>query len=152
MFEIFSLLMLGFVFGLKHAFDADHLAAVAALASTTKSIKSALLRSMYWGIGHTIALAVCGILILGFNVYFSETTVHFFEFFAGFILIVLGIKTLFDFWQSEHSRQSHIVTHRHFPFGIHHHPYPSLLVGLVHGLAGSAALVLLVLQTVQSVF
>lgn len=152
MFQIFSFLTLGFLFGLKHAFDADHLAAVAALTSNSKSIKNALLRSIYWGIGHTIALAVCGILILGFKIYFSETTVHFFEFFVGVILIILGTKTLFDFLKNERSLHHNFLTHRHFPFGIHHHPYPSLLVGLVHGLAGSAALMVLVLSTIQSVF
>lgn len=152
MSQIFFLLALGFVFGFKHAFDADHLAAVAVLTSSSKSIKISLLRSIYWGIGHTIALAVCGILVLGFKVYFSETVVHFFEFFVGFILLILGTKTLFDFWKREQKPQHNFFTHHHFPFGLHHHPYPSLLVGLMHGLAGSAALTILVLYTIQSVF
>lgn len=152
MFEIISLLALGLVFGFKHAFDADHLAAVALLTSQSKSMKQSLLHSIYWGVGHTAALLFAGILIIGFKIYFPEAAMRFLEFFVGLILFFLGTKTLFDFWRQKVSKENTHFTHHHFPFGSHHHPYPSFFVGLVHGFAGSAALLLLVLGTLQSVF
>jgi MFS family permease len=161
-----SVLAFGFVLGLKHAVEVDHLAAVSTIVSERKSLLSSLMVGGLWGVGHTISLLIAGILVIFLHVEISERTALFLEFLVGLMLVALGTNALRKLWRGGHL---HLHVHQHggrahaHPH-IHdrepetdphtHHGYHTgmrpLLVGMVHGLAGSAALMLLVLSTIQT--
>jgi MFS family permease len=164
--SIASLLALGFVLGLKHAVDADHLAAVSTMASERRSLLSSSLIGGLWGIGHTISLMIAGMFVIVLHFQISETMKQSLEFGVGVMLVGLGVNAL---RKLARGGRVHIHVHDH---GGHTHAHPHihegaqkeephthhglkfgarpLLIGLVHGLAGSAALMLLLLTTISS--
>ena len=161
-----SMLAVGLVFGLKHAIEADHLAAISAIVSERKSLLSSSLVGGLWGIGHTIALLIAGVVVLLLRVEIGERTAQALEFCVALMLIALGANALrklvrggkIHFHAHQHRSRAH--THPHIHEGepetdadTHHGTSLNarpLLVGMLHGLAGSAALMLLVLSTVSS--
>jgi sulfite exporter TauE/SafE len=161
-------LAFGFVLGLKHAVEADHLAAVSAIVSERKSLWASSLVGGLWGLGHTLALLVAGAVVILFHFRVGERTERVLEFAVGLMLIALGVNALrklarggrLHLHTHRHGGRAHIHPHIHDgapePGPHTHHglrlgPRP-LLVGMVHGLAGSAALTLLVLSTISSPF
>jgi sulfite exporter TauE/SafE len=166
--SILSLLAFGFVLGLKHAVDADHLAAVSTMASERRSLLGASLIGALWGVGHTISLTVAGIVVIVLNFQISETVKQSLEFCVGLMLVGLGVNALrklatggrIHIHVHEHGGQVHAHPHvhesapreePHTHHGLRFGARP-LLIGMVHGLAGSAALMLLVLTTISSSF
>lgn len=164
MVEIFSqligLLSLGFVLGLQHALDADHVVAVTTQVSETKSLKKSSLLGALWGLGHTTTLLVTGALVLIFKWSIPDTLALSLEFLVGVLLVILGIDVLRKIRQSKahihtHEHEGRVVhdhLHSHKMQTSHNHTHRSFFIGLIHGLAGSAALMLLVLATVASIF
>ena len=165
MYEIgilpFSLLGFGFLLGIKHAFDADHIAALSAIVSKNEPIKSSSLLGMFWGFGHTISLLVVGLVILLLKISIPEKIVLSLEFIVGIMLVLLGInvvmainKNKIHFHKHIHGKEEHIHVHSHKLKKNHAHEhttlYQSLSIGLIHGLAGSAAITLFVLTTIKS--
>ncbi|HEX8474984.1 MAG TPA: hypothetical protein VF666_13215 [Pyrinomonadaceae bacterium] len=163
-----SALAFGFVLGLKHAVEADHLAAVSTIVSERKSIWSSSLVGGLWGLGHTAALLVVGIAVILFNVEIDGKTARVLEFGVGLMLVALGINALQKLARGghlhlhvhQHGGRAHIHphihdgspetdAHMHHGFSLGTRP---LLIGMVHGMAGSAALMLLVLSTISSSF
>lgn len=142
---LFSLL-LGFLFGLRHGFDADHLSAMAILNSSAPNKKSAVFRGIYWGLGHTFVLLVIGVAIFILGIYIPPQFNVFFEKIAAIFLIILGTKALYDFWKNRRVK----IIHDHPPIGLHAHAYPSFFVGMLHGLAGSAAILIVFVATIKS--
>jgi hypothetical protein len=161
-----SVLSLGFVLGLKHAVEADHLAAVSTIVSERKSILSSTLVGGLWGVGHTISLLVAGIVVLLLHFEISGRTALALEFCVGLMLVALGANAL-----RKLARGGHLHLHAHQHGGrAHIHPHVHdgssetdphthhglrlgarpLVVGMIHGLAGSAALMLMVLSTISS--
>lgn len=160
---LFTLFGFGFLLGVKHAFDADHIAAVSAIISKHKSIKSSSLLGMFWGFGHTIALFFVGLIVLLLKVTIPEKIALLFEFIVGIMLIVLGLNVLLTinknkahFHRHKHGKEEHIHFHSHKLMKHHGHKHKlfhqSLFIGLIHGLAGSAVLTLLVLTTIEIVW
>jgi len=163
-----TLLVLGFLLGVRHALEADHVAAVAALATRSSSWGQTVRVAAVWGVGHTLALILFGAVVLGFEAAIPPRVSDGFEAVVGIVLIVLGMNVLrrlraarMHFHIHEHPdgvRHFHAHTHEtagsHAPQHAHVHPRGLLgravLVGGLHGLAGSAALVLLSLQTIHS--
>jgi hypothetical protein len=163
---ILSLLGLGFVLGLKHALDADHLAAVSTMATEKRSLLGSSLIGIWWGLGHTISLLIAGVLVMLLHVQIGPRTEMALEFCVGMMLIVLGVNALRKLVRGgtvhvhahEHEGHWHVHPHihekttpdaRHTHHGLRAGARP-LLIGLVHGMAGSAALTLLVLATISS--
>ena len=158
----FSILLFGFVLGLRHATEADHLAAVSAIVSEKKNIFTSAIVGGLWGVGHTISLFVVGVLVIFLKLKISESVETKLEAMVGGMLIILGLNALRKLVQSEkvhahtHTHEGH--THVHFHTHIdetreksHHRLSPrSVVVGMVHGLAGSAALMFLVVSTIPS--
>lgn len=159
-------LAFGFVLGLKHAVEADHLAAVSAIVSERKSLWVSSLVGGLWGLGHTISLLVAGVAVILFHFQIGERTEQALEFVVGLMLVALGINALRKLARGghlhlhvhEHSGRKHIHPHfhdgkperdPHTHHGLRLGPRP-MLVGMIHGLAGSAALTLLVLSTIPS--
>ncbi len=119
----------------------------------------AALAGTFWGLGHTLTLLLVGILVIVFKVSIPSGMALSLEFLAGAVLVALGAQILWGYFRVRFHRHSHGPGHSHLHFHAHDHEYDhhrpnhhrkSLLVGMVHGLAGSAALMLLVLSTIDS--
>lgn len=166
--SIGAALTLGFVLGLRHALDPDHLVAVSTIVSEHKSIKRSSLVGTFWGLGHTASLLGIGIVILLLRASIPAHFEPWMEAPVAAMLIVLGVSAT---WRAFRERgwQVHTHTHSHEDRAPHTHVHlhaheqhdhkhrlfrmgrKPFLVGLVHGVAGSAALTLAVLTTIPSV-
>lgn len=155
-----SLLLLGFIIGMRHALEADHVAAVAALVSDKTSTRETARHGALWGLGHTLTLFAFGGAILVLNATLPDQVSQWLEFCVGILQVVLGLDVLrrarrirLQIVPHSHDGHAHIHAVRG-PGPVHHHhrPLPSraLLVGMMHGMAGSAALVMLTVETVRS--
>lgn len=152
-----STLGLGFILGIQHAFDVDHIAAVSSLASKTKSLKKSSLLGAFWGLGHTTTLLISGILVLLLKITIPEKITLSFEFIVGAVLVLLGVSVVRDAFINKvhahrhaHDGMEHVHFHSHKDDKEHHHLHRPFFLGLLHGLAGSSALMLLVLATIDS--
>lgn len=156
-----SILLIGFALGLQHAVEADHLAAVSTIVSEKKSVLTASIVGGFWGLGHTISLLVVGAVVIFLKVQISETTEARLEAAVGVMLMLLGLNSLRKLVTSEkvhihkhqHGERQHIHIHAHDDErdDTHHRFSPrSILIGMVHGLAGSSALMLLILPVIPS--
>lgn len=158
----FSVLLIGFVLGLQHATEADHLAAVSTIVSEKKNLWTASIVGGLWGVGHTVSLFAVGVLVIFLKLQISETAEARLEALVGGMLVLLGLNALRKLFTAEkihvhtheHGERAHIHIHTHgedVPETSHHRFSPrSVFVGMIHGLAGSAALMLLVVPTIPS--
>jgi len=163
--SLYAAFGLGLILGIKHALDADHVIAVSTIVSEHRSLKWASLIGAFWGLGHTATLFAVGLLVIGLRLTIPPRVALGLEFLVALMLVILGASIL---WRSFGPERLHLHSHAHNPethahFHIHGsreedhshgHPFNSMrkpfLVGMVHGLAGSAALMLLVLTTIPS--
>lgn len=158
-----TLMAFGVFLGMEHAMDADHVVAVSTIVSESRNLLRSLLVGIFWGIGHTATLLVVGLIVLFFGITPPPWLAVSAEFLVGIILIILGVQILWKYSKRRihahlhrHGDEMHIHFHAHEATQAHAHEHhkPSvrrpLVVGLAHGLAGSAALMLLVLGTIQS--
>ena len=153
-----AILGLGLLFGLKHATEADHVVAVSTIVSEHQNLFRAALVGALWGTGHTLSLVIVGAIVLGLRVTIPEHVAGWLEFGVALMIIGLGLNALWRAWQ--HRESIHVHQHRHdgLPHAhVHlHEAAPTrigikpLLVGAMHGLAGSAALTVLVLTQIPS--
>lgn len=157
-----AVLLIGFLFGLYHAIEADHLAAVSAIVSEHKNLFAASVIGGFWGVGHTISLFVVGALVVLLKYQISKATEGMLEGIVGIMLVLLGLNAIRKIFNAdqihahdhEHDGHKHVHVHLHKKdeSGSSHHRFAprAVLVGMVHGLAGSAGLMLLVLPTISS--
>ncbi|MBI3007618.1 MAG: urease accessory protein UreH [candidate division NC10 bacterium] len=131
--SILPALGLGFLLGLTHALDADHVAAVGTLVSETAGLRRSSLLGASWGVGHSASLLVAGLLVLGLRFTIPPRFSAAAEFAVGLMLVGLGARAI---WKVLREKR----LHWHVPF----------LIGCLHGLAGSGPLTLLVLGTLSS--
>lgn len=160
-------LTFGFVLGVKHAVEADHLAAVSAIVSERRSVLSSSLVGGLWGVGHTVSLLAAGVAVVVLGVRVGDRAALAMEFCVGLMLVALGANTLRKLARGgrvhlhvhRHGGREHVHPHVHDggPHDMAAHTHHglrldarSLLVGMVHGFAGSAALMLLVLSSIKS--
>ncbi|MGI9371487.1 MAG: urease accessory protein [Hyphomicrobiales bacterium] len=162
-------LALGFVVGMGHALEADHLAAVGALSTKKTSRRRLALLGATWGLGHTITLfALCSAVIF-LGLVLTERLSAALEFTVGIMLVVLGLHVVFKMRQKkvhfhvhDHGDGSrHIHAHSHEEAKVSHEqdahehkhangfPLKSFMVGLAHGAAGSAGLIALALAATR---
>jgi ABC-type nickel/cobalt efflux system permease component RcnA len=187
---------LGFVLGMRHATDPDHVIAVSTIVSRQRSIRQAGVIGVLWGVGHTITIFCVGAAIILFNVVIPPRIGLAMELAVGLMLILLGILNLTGVTQRiahrhtpglvnggvvhthphQHDGVAHEHIHGHSPevhmhldlavsvqadqgprnifqrtlqkLGLYQFLRP-LAIGLVHGLAGSAAVALLVLAEIR---
>lgn len=161
-----AILGFGFLVGLKHATDADHLAAVSTIISERKSLWSSAFIGGIWGLGHTISLFLAGVFVLLLDFQFSEQAGKILEFGVGVMLLVLGLNVLrrllrggyLHFHAHEHGERVHVHPHIHGrrekdePDTHHGFSFSprALIIGMIHGLAGSAGLMLVMIPTIES--
>lgn len=158
----FSVLLIGFVLGLRHATEADHLAAVSTIVSEKKNLFTASIVGGLWGVGHTISLFAVGLIVIFLKLQITASVEAKLEAGVGLMLVILGLNALRKLYQSEkihththdHGERAHTHFHAHNDEKAevsHHRLSPrSVVVGMVHGLAGSAALMLVILPTIPS--
>jgi high-affinity nickel permease len=184
-----AILAIGFVLGMRHATDPDHVIAVSTIVSRERSFLKAGFIGILWGLGHTLTILVVGAAIILFGLAIPVRAGLAMEFCVGLVLILLGVLNLTGAmrWMSakfspahppvigehahihEHDAKLHFHWHQHAPASEHHdeslappkwldrtfgglglyQALRPLLVGIVHGLAGSAAVALLVLSTIR---
>jgi sulfite exporter TauE/SafE len=160
-----TILSLGLLLGIRHAFDADHLAAVSTIVSRHSDLRASGLIGLCWGLGHTAVLLVVGAAVLSLGVTIPEQLSAALEFCVGALLVWLGISLgivlVRDRWHlhtHRHDGTLHRHLHSHLEHADHDHPHwlsisvRPTLVGMAHGLAGSAALLLIVLSTVPTLW
>lgn len=148
-------LVLGFFLGIKHSFEADHVIAVSTIASEQKNPFKASLVGIFWGIGHTTTLFISGIIVLLLKISIPEKISMSLEGLVGIMLIILGTRVLiktksFHSHKHEHEEKVHDHLHVDEKKTEHKHHVP-FFVGFVHGIAGSGAMMLLVLSTIPTV-
>ena len=165
--EMFSLLLMGLGLGLLHALDADHIMAVSALSNRKPSLRRTLKFSANWAIGHGSVLILLGLLFFGLGIALPESIQKLAESSVGVLLIGLGLACFWQFHKEkvvlnkhthEHSDGSIEHTHLH----VHDHDkklensqqvkeaHTPVMVGVLHGLAGSAPALALIPAMMQT--
>lgn len=166
---LFSVLVIGLLLGVKHAIEPDHVIAVSTIASKSRKLWDASLAGVFWGIGHTATLFAVGIILILMKGDLSVKWSLSLEFLVGIMLVVLGITSILSIKKdkphahllvenSEDEQEEHVendqkenteyvqLNKRNISY------FKSLIIGLIHGLAGSAAMVLLTMSTVDTVW
>ena len=148
-------MLLGLLVGLRHAFEPDHLTAVSTLVTEANDGRRGALLGVIWGLGHTLSLVIVGTALLVLGATLPETVAAGFECAVSAMLIVLGVRSIARAVRASeagpHTPHRHgVVEHSHAQAAPHIHlagraiAWRPLVVGLIHGLAGSGALTALV--------
>jgi high-affinity nickel permease len=191
MISFLSILAVGFILGMRHATDPDHVVAVTTIVTNQRNSMRAALIGAFWGLGHTVTIFVVGAGIILFNLVIPVRVGLSMELSVAIMLIVLGVANVAAFLRSmpagpgraqdaaevihshPHSHGDYVHSHPHAHLAESHSPAPDhaplalmdrafgkiglyqylrpFVVGVVHGLAGSAAVALLVLTTIRNV-
>jgi ABC-type nickel/cobalt efflux system permease component RcnA len=204
MIQLLSIMAVGFLLGMRHATDPDHVIAVSTIVSRQPKLSRAALIGAFWGLGHTLTIFVVGTAIILFNVTIPTRLGLSMELSVGVMLVLLGLFNVFSFFRAlptvttanGHTESVHFHDHSHGDY-IHRHAHSHdpeahsqgsglqgsgshgshshrsdqtplaildrllgssgwyqhlrpLAIGVVHGLAGSAAVALLVLATIRN--
>ena len=186
MIGLLTIIAIGFLLGMRHATDPDHVIAVSTIVTREHSVRRSALTGIAWGIGHTLTILAVGGAIILFRITLPPRLGLAMELAVGVMLIVLGLKNLGGLltWTAKragispeaqkpeyhaHGEYVHVHGHAHTHghphdpaktplaaldrwfqrFGIYQFVRP-LMIGTIHGLAGSAAVALLVLSTISN--
>ena len=155
-------LVLGVLLGIRHAFEPDHLAAVSTLAAEERSVKGGLFLGALWGVGHSTALLLVGGSLAAIETQMPVRVADALELVVGMMIVALGLRAIVR--AVAEGRTGIVRTHRHGEV-LHTHPAQvahvhvsrwtlatrPLLMGVIHGLAGSGALTALVLAELPTV-
>ena len=163
-----SVLLLGLLIGMQHALEADHIAAVASIAARQSSPRRIITHGAVWGLGHTLTLMAFAGLAVMLGTTIGDGLAGWLETAVGVMLVGLGGHLLYRLWRD----RIHFHMHRHGDGVVHFHahshrgeardhsasahdhahpaklPVRTLLVGMMHGMAGSAALLILTAASV----
>ena len=169
--SMLAVLSIGLVFGLKHATEVDHVVAVSTIVSQHRNVFHSALVGALWGIGHTASLLVIGAVVLSLRVTIPERVSGWLELGVAIMIICLGLSALrralrknaeVHVHQHSHDGLSHTHVHFHEDETRHQPAAPSqhshtvsrlgwkpVLIGMMHGLAGSGALTLCLRKLVR---
>ncbi|SHL72429.1 ABC-type nickel/cobalt efflux system, permease component RcnA [Bradyrhizobium lablabi] len=165
---MFGILGLGFLLGMQHALEADHIAAVSSIAARRTQVGDIVKHGLTWGLGHTLTLFVFAgaAILLGHTI--PEHLARPLEAGVGIMLVGLGAHVLWRLWRDRvhfhshghgdgtvhihaHSHAGETLPHARAPHShAHGFRWRTLLVGLMHGMAGSAALLVLAVSQASS--
>lgn len=155
--ELISVVGLGLLLGFRHAFEPDHLAVVTTLATRQGRWRDACRLGLAWALGHSLSVGVVVLILVAGGLHLPEQLWPAADFLVGVLLVALGASVLLRHTRGRwhlhaHShdggpRHLHLHSHAHDPSHLHQHPHGdarrSFAFGLLHGLAGSAAILLL---------
>src|SRR5271167_2330579 len=166
---MFGILGLGFLLGMQHALEVDHVAAVSSIAARRSDVADIVKHGLTWGIGHTLTLFAFAGAALSLGQAIPEHLARPIETAVGVMLVGLGVHVLWRLWRDRvhfhkhshgdgtlhihaHSQAGETIAHARAPH-THGHGFRwrTLLVGLMHGMAGSAALLVLTVSQASSV-
>ncbi|HJU03917.1 MAG TPA: hypothetical protein VJ692_02115 [Nitrospiraceae bacterium] len=163
--EFWTVLSLGFLLGARHALDADHVVAVSTLVARRSTLQISGLIGFSWGVGHTVVLLLTGIVVILLKVTIPEPLARACEFGVGMMLVALGGSLAWTLYHERwhmhthrHDESTHVHLHSHILHEDHGHDHwlklsvRPFLVGMAHGLAGSAALTLVVLSATRTLW
>jgi len=145
MAQFLSMAVLGFFLGMRHATDPDHVVAVTTIVSRERRVGRAGGIGILWGVGHTMTILLVGGAIILFDVVIPPRVGLTMEFSVAAMLVLLGVLSLGGIGRFA----SPVATGDH-SFVYRHQSLRPLAIGVVHGLAGSAAVALLVLATISN--
>lgn len=172
-----TMFFLGIAMGFRHATDADHVVAVSTIVSESKNIWKGFWIGASWGLGHSIPLLLLGVIILNVRGLMNnyEDIAHYFEFAVALMLIILGIQALIISIKNKDLISQYFNNIYKFlklpKFKIpHNHPYDSnenkkgsrfafskpqfrpksFVIGIIHSLAGSSAVMLILLPSINN--
>lgn len=155
--ETLTFLTTGFLLGLQHSVDTDHVIAVSTMVSESRNLKKSAILGAFWGMGHTTTLLITGFFILILKLTLLIKFSNLFESLVGLVLIYLGVslgvkvrKEQLHVHSHEHDGRKHIHLHSHKESKAHNHNHKAYLTGLAHGLAGTASLMLIILSAASS--
>lgn len=135
--------LLGLVSGIRHAFEPDHVAAVSTLVAGGHGSRRATWLGVWWGLGHTIALLVCGFAMVVLRAELPSAAGELLEFAVAIMLIALGIRAV------RHAYNHAAGTpHRHVAGSVDGRR--SFGIGIVHGMAGSGVISALVMSQLST--
>jgi High-affinity nickel-transport protein len=165
---MFGVLGIGFLLGMQHALEADHIAAVSSIAARRTDIRDIVKHGLTWGLGHTLTLFVFAGAAILLGQAIPEHLARPLETAVGIMLVGLGAHVLWRLWRDRvhfhqhghgdgtrhihvHSHVNETIPHRNSAHS-HRHGFRwrTLIVGLMHGMAGSAALLVLAISQVAS--
>ena len=164
----FSILFFGFLLGMRHATEADHLTAVFTLITQRGALSQGLKLGVAWGAGHTLTLTLLGGAVLALGKTIPANFAQGLEAIVGVMLLLLGSDVLRRLYKDEASLNNYLRRPKHIqfrmiasskklnnnaPLSLHSKKIPAraLLIGMVHGLAGSSALILISLEQASTV-
>lgn len=165
---MFAFIMLGFLVGMRHALEADHVAAVSSLASDRTRVGDIMRHGLTWGLGHTLTLFLFAGAAILLGQAIPSNMENALEIAVGVMLVALGLNVFWRLWRDRihfhahhhHGGVTHFHAHSHAgetaphkrASHAHEHKFQwrTLAVGLMHGMAGSAALLVLAVTQMQS--
>jgi ABC-type nickel/cobalt efflux system permease component RcnA len=166
---MFGIMGLGFLLGMQHALEVDHVAAVSSIAARRDNVADIVKHGLTWGLGHTLTLFVFAGAALALGQAIPDNLARPIETAVGVMLVGLGGHVLWRLWRDRihfhkhrhedgtvhmhaHSHAGETVEHARAPHShAHGFRWRTLLVGLMHGMAGSAALLVLTVAQAPSV-
>jgi ABC-type nickel/cobalt efflux system permease component RcnA len=170
--SVLALLFMGLVFGLKHATEVDHIVAISTIVSQNRNLLRSTAVGALWGVGHSAALLITGVVVLCLRITIPERVSHWLEFGVAVMILALGTSALWralrkraevHLHEHRHDDVSHVHLHFHEPTtrhgnakaATHTHSVSAaglkpVLIGTIHGLAGSGPLTLLILTQIKS--
>ncbi len=167
---LFAALALGVILGMRHSLDPDHVVAVSTIVGEYRNPLRSFWVGVSWGLGHTTTLLIIGLVIIALQLTIPDRLALLLGFMVGIMLVALGLQVIYGFRKRKvhqhvhgHAEDAHQHFHSHAEIPDHsqrHHqirgigkPFlrkKSYFVGIVHGVAGSAALTLLVLASIDN--
>lgn len=141
-------LLLALVLGFKHSYDADHVVAVGALVSRSRSFRKAARLGMAWALGHMVTAGILTAVLFVFREALLERYFAVFESLVAYMLIILGLWSLREAWKQhvhvhKHGKLEHMHVHGDRGAGSDHPHRTMMGIGIVHGLASNDELLIL---------
>lgn len=154
---ILTIAGVGFLLGFRHAFEPDHLAAVTTLATHERGARHAARLGVAWGVGHTLSVAAVAVVLIVLGVHVPDRFYHVAEMGVAVLLVALGVSTLVAEARRHRGALGKGHAHAHAAHLPHSHVASirtvsrSLWFGVAHGLAGSGAVVVLLVASATTV-
>lgn len=153
---ILTIVGVGFLVGFRHAFEPDHLAAVTTLATRDRGLGHAARLGVAWGVGHTASVAVVAVALIVLGIHVPEAFYRSAEMLVALLLITLGVSSLVTEARRHRRELGEPHAHAHHAHAPHSHDpsirtvVRSLWFGVAHGMAGSGAVIVLMVAAAST--